>query len=437
MTELARLRQKLLIRALEATWVIWLLAAVAILYSHSSDLSRRDYLIFRDTTTLYISGKAWLSGGSPFDSIAAMRETEFGIASKQQDLPNPYPPTAVVLASPASFLPFEAFHLLFDVLYLAALAGSIYFLLRLTLTEPYTFRSICSLFGILLLCAPCRHGFRYGQFDPFILFFTLLGLSTYIQHRARLSGVFLALSVAIKLLGWPVIIALSFRKRRFFEGALFFGCLLGVILITTFNVTSLREYYSKNLSVVLRLNLSVPGNQSFLALANKPWASVKLTKYPNGRVIPWSAPIPESSTITGAIFFTNILLVALALYASRRSDVLSSTGWLLATVVLLGPLIWGFYYLLCLPFLLQFGLRETSRVWLSVFFGFFLFGYIVDCPQVAMQAATWTLERPGSVPMELPWLLFCHTPAFLLAALVARSGWQMRHAPAVEPPPLE
>ena len=410
------------------TWFLWIVFEVYYLASHWHSYSDKLELIFRDLTQLYLAAKANSAGISPYLAISELRATRFGISSNYQEFPTPYPPTIVLLISLLAQGSFRAFHWTFDVLYILSVLGCAALLLRLSAQEE---RSIFTTIGLaaLLLCSnPCRFGLLFGQFDPFILFFLLAGCFMFSRGREFASGAFLCLATSIKFLGWPVLLAQIIRSRRSLQGAFICAAfLLGGVLLS-FNVVDITQRYLPSMSRTARIVIPSIGNQSAFALFDKLTRPPEVQLTAQGAISITEVELPDTTGLRVAFAVATVLTLLAAIWSTTIADSYAASAWLLAAALVLSPLVWGFYYLLCLPFLFHVWKTEKSRIWKLVLLLFCCSAYVFDAPSAANLFAAWTATGPGTFPMSATHAILAVLPFFFLLALVARTGIELKRS---------
>ncbi len=189
---------------------------------------------YPDFTNYYYGAKHILKGDNPY------------IPDNNYFTSNPYPPFALILFIPFSFLSYEVASKLWVVLSILAVLYIIYLLSK---TYKHSFFSPINLFlsSLVFLSFPLKFTLGMGQINILILLLLTLGFYFMQKNKLNYSGIFLALSITIKF--FPLLLLPYFVIHR--EWKILVGVLaaLVVVIATTMLALPLSNllYYLQNI----------------------------------------------------------------------------------------------------------------------------------------------------------------------------------------------
>lgn len=172
-----------------------------------------------DFTSYLLSAQAILNGESPFET-----DTPFTYY---------YPMFFAFAMIPFSLLPYWLSNLLWYLINVASLLGSIVILVKQsskvleTTWGPHLYAPL--VIALLLLTAVVQNHLLNGQVNFVVLLFCVLFLKYDFEDRAFLASVFLALAIAIKLV--PLILFLFLLVRRRYKTLVLSTILFGVLCL--------------------------------------------------------------------------------------------------------------------------------------------------------------------------------------------------------------
>lgn len=160
-----------------------------------------------------------------------------------------YPPMFAVLISPlgdpppgesrVGYLPYPvSISILYKVSLLFFLGGALFLALSVKSTFPDLFpdnheRRVFYLFvtGIVVTIVPVAHTLMRGQVNLFLVGLICFAVGCQIKNRNFLSGVFIALSISLKIFPAFLLIVPVWRKSFAQMGGVLFGLILGLVVI--------------------------------------------------------------------------------------------------------------------------------------------------------------------------------------------------------------
>jgi hypothetical protein len=173
-----------------------------------------------DFSEPYVGAWMWRHGENFYDS-ALTKATATRLTGSQVNLVLIYPPTALVLISPFSFLPWTWANTIWQVLGLGAVAATILMILRLGGLRPDDDRAWV-LATFLLAFSPLHQAFHMANVALFEVPLCLLGVLLAERGRDLTAGIVLGVATALKpQLGlWVLLFYLIQFRRRFALGAM-------------------------------------------------------------------------------------------------------------------------------------------------------------------------------------------------------------------------
>ena len=167
----------------------------------------------------YLIATATVSGINPYQPLDVLAE-QFGITTQFRH-PTPHPPSFVIFCLPLAFFSFREAAFIWLVIGLASLLISLRLLFNLGTLH------LIIVFLIAVAWLPVWANLYLGQLMLLqLLLLTLTWLSLR-SEREVLGGILLGLTISIKLITWPLLVFLIFRRR--FGAA---SAALGVVALT-------------------------------------------------------------------------------------------------------------------------------------------------------------------------------------------------------------
>jgi hypothetical protein len=173
-----------------------------------------------DFSELYVGAWMWRHGQNFYDAPLAHAVGD-QIANTKVNIVLIYPPTALVLIAPFTFLPWIWANVLWLILGLAGIAATIALLIRLAGLSLWDDRAL-ALGTFLLAFDPLHQAFHLGNLALFVVPLCFLGIHLAENGSDFWSGLALALATALKpQLGiWVLGFYLLQLRKRVFLGAL-------------------------------------------------------------------------------------------------------------------------------------------------------------------------------------------------------------------------
>src|SRR5215211_2427763 len=167
----------------------------------------------------YLIATATVSGINPYQPLDVLAE-QFGITTQLRH-PSPHPPSFIILCLPLAFFSFREAAFIWLVIGLASLLISLRLLFNLGTIQ------LIIVFLIAVAWLPVWANLYLGQLMLLeLLLLTLTWLSLR-SERDVPGGILLGLTISIKLITWPLLVFLIFRRR--FGAA---SAALGVVALT-------------------------------------------------------------------------------------------------------------------------------------------------------------------------------------------------------------
>lgn len=210
-----------------AIWIV--LYGLAVLMV-SNYLTGALFLAFEpsssDFSELYSASWVWHQNQNPYDPAVATAARQRTIGSAGEIFLINFP-TSLVLVAPFTLLPWGWANLVFLLLGLVGLAGTIFSILRLRADPSWTIGAAC-LMVFVLAFSPLRIAFQWGNIVLLVLPLSVLTILLAEQKCDWLAGVFLALACCLKpQLGiWLAIYYLACARFRIVLSSLASGAVV-------------------------------------------------------------------------------------------------------------------------------------------------------------------------------------------------------------------
>jgi hypothetical protein len=213
-----------------------LLAALAVAWQGHAFLKdfRPPRRVVVDFFQEWASARNWLNGSPVYEPQRASALRYLGKVIERDDPYfveiNAHPPTAMLLGLPFAELSYRGAVLAWNLLSLAALAGSVWLLTR-QLGLAWCRWHVLPLVALTMLCWPLRQQFQQGQLSLLLLLLLVGAWAAYRSGRERLAGVLLGIAAVLKI--FPAFVFLYFLfRRRWRVVAAGAGCALVLTLMT-------------------------------------------------------------------------------------------------------------------------------------------------------------------------------------------------------------
>jgi hypothetical protein len=270
---------------------------------------------------------------------------------------NAHPPTSVLLALPFAFLDHSDAFLAWALLSLAALALSLWIVVR-QLGIRFTAWSLLPLVTLLLICSPFRQHMNQGQINLILLPLITGAWAAERSGRPGWAGVFLGLATAIKLFPGFLFVYYLLRGRWkvLWAGALSFLAVTG-LTVAVLGVGTYHEYVVNVLPEVghfrdFWLNASLPGLWS------------KLFDAPHNDEIPLMHSPELEAALTALSCLAVLAVFTWVVWRARSPAEYDVTfGLALVAMLLVSPITWDHYFLLLLVPLAVLWVRLPDGPW--------------------------------------------------------------------------
>ncbi len=260
--------------------------------------------------------------------------------------PTPHPPTAGLLFLPFSLIGYRAAAVCWLAFQLMALALSIWYLARGSMTRFPVWAAMAAT-GALLAWYPLTFELSLGQLTLVQLAFlssTWLGLRS---GKPRLSGIMLGFALLVKPFLWPLLLPFLAKRNWKLLAASAVTFAIGWGAATSqVGITAIATYFTQALPIV---NEGYKAQSSNISLASIGWKLFDGTG--SAMALGATAP-PLIKSLLVARVVSLVLpigaLVAGALVAIRMGSTLWAFALMICISILVSPISWSFYLILTL-----------------------------------------------------------------------------------------
>ena len=338
--------------------------------------------------------------------------------------PTPHPPVVALLSLPLALLDYKKAAAAWLVFEIVCFVSAIYFLLRWFNRRPGLALTLFSAF-LMLGWSPLGEELITGQLMT-VLLLLLIGVWLALRDGDEvLGGFLLGLTIALKLVAWPIVIFLAFQRRW---RAIF-------VTVVSVGVTNLAAALLMGFDRVFHFYLEVGGPVSTLYHAYEDnfsvwtvgWRVFEGTGSPVAAGIS-APPLVQSLTLARIVSVAlplTLVVIGLVLAVRARSFD-TSFGILVCISILVSPVAWRHYLVLSLIPLAIIGKRLITLDWpkretnVSLFLGLLLF-----IPRSLLDRIMFALSGNDSA-MRVPFTiaLLSYVPAVALLGLIVLL-WQL------------
>lgn len=204
-----------LIGWVEKSWAPMLLAISALIFFRTTFLPSakkitHGFAAYYTASQLVIEHRA---GSMFYNDKAFQAEVERVTHGQASDIYWANPPTTAVMFMPLAPLSIESARRLWTGVSLASLLLAVVISGRVTLKTPFQTKSFFLATTVLFLSVPLASNFQYGQVYTLIFLFYAIALIALHSGLEWLAGIFLALALALKASGLPLLVLLTLRGR--------------------------------------------------------------------------------------------------------------------------------------------------------------------------------------------------------------------------------
>jgi hypothetical protein len=334
----------------------------------------------RDFLQYYLISKAAIAGQNPYLPLDELARIFIGNIPFFPH-PAPCPPFLAILFIPFSSLNINQFGttvFIFELILLLLIA----YLLPKIWNEKASLSISAIALIILLAWYPVANDLSYGQLS---ILLTVLLLSALLALRKRhniQAGVFIGLTVAIKLITWPIIIYFAIKR----DWKALISSLLTVIganllAALVIGVGPFVYYYLQASSQVFSAYQAVLHNFSIWSIGYRLFDGTGSKVFVNFISAPPLVYIPQIAFIFSGLLAISYLVWGLV-HASRAINLDTAVAILVCVILCISPVTWAHYYvMLVIPLLILYRLlweRNFPPGKTSVFLAIVLLLFLVN-----------------------------------------------------------
>ncbi|ABW68192.1 hypothetical protein Dole_2388 [Desulfosudis oleivorans Hxd3] len=303
------------------------------------------YIFMKDMVQDWLLAKALLAGISPYDPLPVLAARFLGPWSEFVILrhPSPHPPIAAIAALPLGLLSCREAAFVWLGFELMCIGVSVYLVLKWWGGASLGWATGLTI--LLIAWAPFGEGLLFGQSNTLVL---LLLICAWQTERQWLCGVFIGCSLAIKFMGWPILLFCLLRKKWRVVGTAFAVLIAGhMAAVLVMEADSVRLYYSKVIGSVDAIYRFADGNFSVWSLGWRMFVGISGPFKQSINILPLFANAPMAMPVS--FFLTVVFVAGGMLLALKRRD--SDVAWalLFCLSAVTGPISWIHYLVLLLP----------------------------------------------------------------------------------------
>jgi hypothetical protein len=298
----------------------------------------------KDFIQEYVLARAIRAGLDPYLPVSQLVK-DLGLPAQREVFPHPTPHTPIIgfISLPLAWLSYRqaaAAWMVFEVLCLIA---SIVLLMRWWGMRP-------RLLTVLLVTwaglgwAHVWEELVLGQFNTWLLLLFTIAWLLLREEKQVAGGVMLGFAVALKFLGWPIVVYLAMRRK--WAGAIAAGATVAVanlIPLAVMRPGVMADYVQRVAPVVMELNIGHAINLSLWSVGWKLFSGM----YSPMQVLS-SPPLvfaPGVAKLVGYALPLVMAIVGLRLAMKmRRFD--AAYGLLVPVSLLVSPIFWGHYLII-------------------------------------------------------------------------------------------
>jgi hypothetical protein len=298
----------------------------------------------RDILQICLMTKALMSGMNPYTALNELASKFVGVFPFFPH-PAPYPPFVAILFIPLLWLNISNSIIAWYVIEIVCLAMIAYMLTILWKGRLVWFGVIFSFF-ILLAWYPIMADLGVGQLSILLTLILMAALLALQRNRRVLAGVLIGLSVAIKLITWPLIIYLILKKdwRAVVASSL---TTLGLNLVALFmlGIGPFMDYYLRVSAQVLEIYHKFWANFSMFTIGYRLFEGTDSAIFEANFHAPPLINLPGLAPVASIGLVTTFLAVSMV-WAIRSSNVETSFAILVSLIVAISPIVWDHYFVI-------------------------------------------------------------------------------------------
>lgn len=287
-----------------------------------------------DFSQFYEAGKMVLLGLNPYERLLTTKG------------PFNYPPAILPILKIIAVLPIEKAAVIFNLLSLLALIGSLW-ILKTMVGWPKKNWQIILIYLLCFFSFPVKYNLGMGQINNFILFFISVGMYFFFKKKQIFAGVFFALAAGFKLSPFLTLFYLLVKQQwRIFWAMVFTEVIifLSPFLILSFDYQKIyyTDIFFRAFSPVGK---SVYYNQALSGLISRQLG-------------------PEAYYL---VLMISLILLLITLWRLKKLNLFSQWSAVVSLMVLINGLSWQHHLVFLIPcfFLLYKGMKGMNR-WLLV-----------------------------------------------------------------------
>jgi hypothetical protein len=328
---------KLIVRILKITAIALLASIGLVTLLQLLDNARSRPPEKSDFVQEYLNAKATVSGINPYQPLDVLAE-QFGITTQFRH-PSPHPPSFVIFSVPLAFFSYRDAAFIWFVIGLACLLISLRLLFSLGTLQ------LAIVFLIAVGWLPVWANLYLGQLLLLQLVLLTLTWHSLRAQREALGGFLLGLTIAVKLITWPLLIFLIV-KRRFRAAAAAVGvvALTNLIALAILGPGPVFNYYLHTGREVGSIYSDHAFNISAWSIGARLFAGTKTTGDVPFHIEPLiSAPsLVNLATVAGVLAIT--IYAFFSALKARAFD--TSFAILTCAAIILSPVSWISYLVL-------------------------------------------------------------------------------------------
>lgn len=303
-----------------------------------------DYYKGRDVLELYLMAKSLISGLNPYTPLNELVQIFIGPGHFYTH-PSPYPPFVAIMSIPLLWFGINKFYIAWFIFELGCLL-SISCMLIYLWKQRINFLWVGILFLVLLALYTVQYDLLFGQMS-ILLTAILLGVLLCLRNnRNVLAGVLVGVSVAIKLITWPLMIYFALKKDwRALIASSLTALLLNMIALMVIGIKPFMDYYLKVSTIVLNGWRTVIYNFSLWSIGSRLFEGTGSTMTANSFIAPPLIYFPQVATLVSSVIAVFFLIIGLV-GALRAKDLNIAFAIMVCVILGIAPLSWDHYYVL-------------------------------------------------------------------------------------------
>lgn len=322
----------------------------------------------RDILQEYLMAKALLAGINPYiplNELAQMFIVKFPFLPH----PAPYPPFVAILGIPLTWFSHNNAIIVWFIFEMVCLSAIACMLTVLWKGRVDWMRAIFILF-LLLSWYPVMVDLLYGQLTILLTTLLLAALLAIKKDNKNLAGLLIGLSMAIKMITWPLIIYFALKKdwrTMLTSGITAIG--LNIIALIVLGIGPITDYYLHVTMQVSEIYHSFLKNYSLWSIGYRLFEGTRPT---GGDFI--SAPplvnLPNVAPLVSA-GLAAIFLIAGLIWAIRSVDRDIAFSIIVCVIVAISPISWDHYYvmiIISLVVMMHQLVKHAFPTWLTIIF---------------------------------------------------------------------